>query len=515
MNWQNYPLIRLVIPFILGMAVAHLYASRMDLMVLFIFCCTLLSLLFFLMKKTEEEYLSAKFSIVAATLSFAVGMSLYVHKYQSIAQGVPQDSMVCNGVLSELPQEKAHSWALNLQQENGTHILLYIGKDKRGETNNTARLDRLDVGDTVFANIKHLDATGDGKDSTFAPYHKYLFSQGICATCYATNSQWNVHPRKTTASLSHSAKMFQHKLHNIYNERGINGESGDVIEAMTIGMKSKLDKNTRQKYAAAGTSHMLAMSGLHVGLIAMVLQFFFVTSAMPYGWMWLCNICIIVILWCFAIVTGMSPSIVRATLMFTILMLCQSVSHELLPLNSCALAIAIMLCINPLYINDAGFQLSFVSVGSIGLAGTLASSDYPPQPRILRFLKGIVYISFICAIATAPLVAYHFGRIPLLSVMSNIVITPFVYIIMWGSILWWVFLWFMPVNTLLTSVLNMAADTMNSIAERISSVPYASVEWHPSAFATVLCYIQLLIIIYIIKRTKKIRLTNDTRRPLG
>ena len=397
MNWQNYPLIRLIIPFIFGMVGAYLYASLMDLLILSVICCALLALLFFFLKKPQEQgnglpskskYRPVAFGVVAMALSFAVGMSLYTRKYQSIAQGMPQDTTSCRGILSELPQEKMKSWALNLKQENGTHILLYIGKEK-GENAASAstRISELNIGDTVFANIKHLNATKDGDNDTFAQYRKHLFSHGVCATCYTPSDQWHSCPRQSEANIFLSAKLFQQKLHNMYNEHGINGKSGEVIEAMTIGMKGNLDKDTRQKYATAGTSHVLAMSGMHVGLIAMIFQFFFAAYAMPHQWMWLCNIFIIAFLWCFVIIAGQSPSIVRATLMLTILLLCQSFTHELMPLNSCALAVAIMLCMNPLYINDVGFQLSFVSVASICLVGSMRRYDYPPPIAVFTLAE--------------------------------------------------------------------------------------------------------------------------------
>lgn len=505
MNWQNYPFIRIVLPFILGMTGAYLFATHMDMVILFVLCCALLSSLFFLLRKPKNKYRSTAFGIVAMTLSFAVGMALYTRKYQSIAQGIPQDSTFCKGVLSAMPREKANSWALNLKQDNGAHIILYIGKSKKDTTNDSECFSRLNVGDTIFAKIRHLTATkGDDNvtkgsdDATFVQYHEYLFSQGICATCYTPSDQWHSRPRQSAASIFHSAKQLQHKLHSTYNEHGIDGESGNIIEAMTIGMKENLDADTRRHYATAGTSHVLAMSGMHVGLIAIILQFFFITNMMPHQWLWICNICIIALLWCFAAIAGLSPSLIRATLMFTTLLLCQSFTHEVISINSCALAIAIMLCINPLYLNDAGFQLSFVSVGSICILGQLQTHPYPPHSRILYLLKRIAYISLICTIATAPLVAYHFGSIPLMSVASNIAIIPFVYIIMFGSLLWWLFLWLAPVNTLLTNVLNWSADTMNNIVEGISTVPHASIEWQPNAVVTALCYIPFLTIAYIL-----------------
>lgn len=502
MNWQNYPFLRVVIPFVLGMAIARMYASHTSLAVLFVLCCLLLSVLFVLLSKSKGKYASSTFGIVAMMLFLVAGMALYTRKYQSIAQGIPQEATSCRGVLSEVPQEKAKSWALNLEQDNGTHIILYIGKDYKDAAGDSARFSRLSIGDTISASITHLNATNDCDDATFATYRKYLFSHGVCATCYAPSDAWHSRPQQATANIFHSAKRLQQRLHGIYKERGIAGDGG-VVEAMTIGMRDNLDKDTRRTYAAAGTSHVLAMSGFHVVVIAMLFQFFLMANSIPHHWLWACHLCLIVILWCFAVLAGFSPSLVRAALMFTILLLCQSFSHEIMSLNSCALAIAIMLCINPLYINDVGFQLSFASVAGIGIAGPLTRSTYPPHLRFVRFLKGIIQISFICTIATAPLVAYHFGSIPLMSVVGNVAIIGFVYIIMCGSILWWMFLWLTPVNSWLTDVLNWSANTMNSVAESIASMPHSTIEWHPSTVAMLLCYIQLLIIVHILTTIKR------------
>ena len=226
---------------------------------------------------------------------------------------------------------------------------------------------------------------------------------------------------------------------------------------------------------------------------------------MPRRWQWVSNFFIIATLWCYALLTGMSPSLVRATTMFTILLLCQSMNREAISPSSCAFAFLVMLCINPFYLHHIGFQLSFIAVGAIGVYAPSITTLCLTRHKLVSFLWSLILITSICTLFTTPLVAYHFGRIPLLTIFSNLILFPFVYLLMWTSILWWLFLWCEPINNLLTDLLNWTATTMNGIAEHLSSLPFATIDWHPGTLTTLLCYILLLVLsYYFLKRVKSI-----------
>ena len=510
-DWQNHALIRLIIPFTLGMIGANLFISHMNMVVLFILCCAVLAFSFFLMKPSIQH--DAKFGIVAMVLFFLIGMMLYTGKYQRIANGIPTDTTFCQGILTERPKEKAQSWALKLEQENGTHLLLYIGKNWEVPEQDSTTFASLQIGDTILANIRHLNATNLCEDQTFKIYNTNLFHQGICATAYTPHYQWLVRPCQTERTFLTSVKALHERLHDIYDDHGINGEAGSIIEAMTIGRKANLSSDTRNAYANAGISHILALSGFHVGIIVLMIQFFFLKNIMPFRWQWISNLLIIATLWCYALLTGMSPSLVRATTMFTILLLCQSFSRENIGINSCAFAFFFMLCINPFYLHNIGFQLSFIAVGGICLYAQRITHSCPTHNPLIRFFWSLIFITFICALFTAPLVAYYFGKFTLISLVSNLIIFPFVYLLIGASILWWVFLWCEPINNVLTDLLNWTANTLNSIVERLSSLPFATIEWHPNIFTTLICYVLLLVLSYFFlerfdftfRQTKKAR----------
>ncbi len=495
MDWQNHPLIRLIIPFTLGMVGANLFITYMNMAVLFILCCAFLALSFFFLN-TSKTYKGRKFGITATTFAFLVGMTLYTSKHQRIANSIPPNTTFCQGVLTEAPAKKPHSWALNLQQENGTHILLYISPLQREHLPS--------IGDTILASPTHFNSTYICPDDSFKTYHDYLFNNGVCATAYAPSGRWVIKPSHTSPNFLTSLRSQQGTLHTIYDDHGVNGEAGAIIEAMTIGQKTNLSKETRTAYAHAGVSHVLALSGFHVGIIVLMIQVFFFKPLLSLRWRWVNNLFIIAILWLYAIITGMSPSLVRATLMFTILLLCQSTFRDNLSPNSCALAFFIMLCINPFYLHDIGFQLSFIAVGSIGVLGKklIALASFRNNLAHYVWLITIIAISLISALFTAPLVAYHFGHVSVLALLSNLLLFPFVYLLMFTSILWWAFLWCPPINNLLTDLLNWTANTMNNISETIASIPFSTIEWHPNILITLLCYAILLTLTYFITHKK-------------
>ena len=151
------------------------------------------------------------------------------------------------------------------------------------------------------------------------------------------------------------------------------------------------------------------------------------------------------------------------------------------------------------------FQFSLVSVGCIALfvQTTAERSLFLQRNPCVAWLYSLFMVSLTCMVFSTPLVAYHFGRVPLLSLLGNLALTPFVYVIILGSIFWWAFLWCTPVNEILTGVLNWTAETMNGIVRSIADLPFSTLEWHPNGLFTFGCYLVLVPLFYYL--TKKLR----------
>lgn len=505
-------IVRLTIPFIIGMVLANFFVGRIEMewMLGGNAILVVLMLLTFLFRrkrnatssdnKDKDKSIGIVFGILAMAFSCSMGMSLYAHKYLRIAESVPTDTAFCYGTLCELPKEKPRSYALKLKQENGTYVLLYLGKNREN------KVPQVGLGDTVYARITHLNRTNDAK-GVFADYNKYLFHNGVCATAYASYRNWNYKRKSEGDGWSFEGKVreIQQELHSTYKSHGFDGDSGELIEAMTLGRKSELSKDMRQKYSDAGVSHILALSGYHVGIILVVLQTILLTKITPYRWKWISNVAMIAILWLYAIIAGLSPSLVRATIMCTVISLCQSTHTEIISLNSIAITAISMLIYNPMYLHDVGFQLSFVSIIGIALFYPIVYRKRITRVFLLNATYQTAVLTCICSIVTAPLIAYYFGSIPLYSILSNLAITVLVFVIMWSSLLWWTTLWIPFINNIIAYATTWSAAKMNEIVTAIASLPHSTIEWHPSTFGVIASYMIIALIAYEVSIVTKRR----------
>lgn len=502
--WQGQPFLRIAIPFIAGIGAGSAFAEKLDAYVLLCVCGAVLSLLFFLRKEKDGEH-SPWFGIGACLLSFCIGMTLYTRQHQNIESGARLLTTHCQGTLQAKPENKQHSYALRIRQHDGTEVILYVGKSKN-HSSDSVSLSSLNIGDTIYAAVSHLNITN--KDtSAFQAYNSHLFRNGICATAYVKSNGWRAKRRSADASpqinISELSHSLQETLHHIYDQQGINGDAGAVIEAMTIGRKSSLSQDVRSSYASSGVSHVLAMSGFHIAIILTLLQFILFSKVIPLRWRWTTNMVIIPILWCFTFVAGTPPSLVRASTMCSLLLICHSFTHQLLSVNSIAVTLVFMLCCNPMHILNAGMQLSFISVTAIALMAKELSSLCKVKNMIIQYIWQLIVVSFVCSLATAPLVAYHFGSISLLSIAANLAVTLFVTAIIIGCAAWWATLWLPSVNAPLTDFILWCASTTNAITEQMASLPYSTLHWRPNLPLVFLYYLILLSLIYAIHTSRK------------
>lgn len=488
---SSHPIVRLTIPFVLGMVGANLFIPHINVAVMTCVCIGLVALMFICHASSRHNL---TFGLLAMLTSFCIGSTLFTRRYRIVEQGLPTDSTFCMGVVQDLPKEKERSYELRIEQENGVHILLYIGKggsefvkgSNKDEEEPTVFFSNIHIGDTVLAKTKYLKPTNTYKGE-YVYYEQYLFHNGICATAYAPRHKLMI-VKNNNPSWFQRLRNSKQTLHELYTANGIVGDEGNVIETMTLGVKGRISRELRQQYAESGVSHVLALSGFHLGILVVILQFILFQNIPNIRFLWISKIATIGILWLFCIMTGMPSSLVRATIMCSLLLLFKTADSPEFSVDSCAITALAMLIINPLALCCVDFQLSFVSV--IGIIAFRA--NYPlnimPKWKVVSIPLKVAQISTICFVSSAPLVGYHFGYISLFSILSNLLVTPFVFATMYGSVAWWATLWLPSVNGVITDALLWSASTMNSITAWVASLPNSTIEWHPSVYGVICSY---------------------------
>ena len=297
------------------------------------------------------------------------------------------------------------------------------------------------------------------------------------------------------------------KLLDRLSESGVDGSVYAVVAAMTLGDKSQLTKELRDTYAVSGASHILALSGLHLGIIYTLLSLLLSRRR----WQVISQVVIIVCIWLFVFLVGMSASVVRSAVMITVYALLSLGHRDKMSVNTLAFAAIVMLLFNPKSLFDVGFQLSFMAVLAILLFYPLFESVWSQQflfgHRLFRWLWTTLAVSCAAQIGVAPLIAYYFGRFSCYFLLTNLVVVPAATLILYLSLL-------VLLIPSLAYLLIYIVDVLNQLLLWITMLPGASIEGlHPTLLQVWMTYV-IIGAVYglLIRRTSPTRGWSASRK---
>ena len=231
------------------------------------------------------------------------------------------------------------------------------------------------------------------------------------------------------------SKILRAELLKHLSDEGLDGISHSVVAAMAFGDRSTLTKETRDMYSRTGAAHLLALSGMHLGVLFMLLTLVFGRMRNKL----LRCVLMVVTVWTYVIFVGMPSSVVRAATMLTIYSLVSVSGRDHMSANALFVTFALMLLCNPMMIWDVGFQLSFLAVLSIFVYFSpiynMVSSEFLFEHPLVRFVWSTVAMSLAAQIGTSPLSAYYFGRFPTIFLLTNLVAIPLVTMLLYSAFL--------------------------------------------------------------------------------
>lgn len=249
-------------------------------------------------------------------------------------------------------------------------------------------------------------------------------------------------------------------------------ESG-LAEALLIGYKDDLDKNLVQAYSNTGVVHIIAISGLHLGLIYGLLLLLTKPLKRSKKFVWLRLALIVSSLWLFSLLAGGGPSVLRSAVMFTALATGEVLLRRTNIINTLAFSATVLLCINPFWLWDVGFQLSYSAVLSIILFYRPVYNWFHLTNKAVDFCWSLTAVTIAAQILTMPISIYHFHQMPLLFLFTNFIAVPLSSLILLGEILLCVMFFIAPVAKLLGLVLYYLLRWMNGYIEGFNVLPFA------------------------------------------
>ncbi len=273
---------------------------------------------------------------------------------------------------------------------------------------------------------------------------------------------------------------------------GLSDRADALVRAMAAGDKSRLAPDLRERYARCGFSHLLAVSGLHTGIVFGLIYLLF-------GWLFLLrrgHLCYYMFstaaIWLFVAAAGFPPSAVRAAVMCTLLQGALFAGREYVALNALAFAAFVMLLWRPAWVGDISFQLSFLAVFFLLVWGLPIQRRIRTHRRAVDVAIAAVVVSLVAGFATAPLVAHTFGMIPAAGLLLNpIAVLPAAVIILCGTV--WMLApvpWLAP---LFRGCIEAAASSLDALARLAEYLPGTAVECRPDGATTGCIYLLLLV----------------------
>ena len=262
-------------------------------------------------------------------------------------------------------------------------------------------------------------------------YKRYMERKGVLGRAEVIT--FSIVKNNTVGFMANIEKMRSH-LTAIINQN-FNRESAALLNTLLLGKRSDLDENIYQQYVDAGAVHILAISGLHVGIITALLLL--LLQKMPNLGFYrpLRYFILLAGLWTFALMAGASPSVLRATIMFSFVGLGTLIRRKQGRFDALMLSMLFLLLINPYYLYDVGFQLSYAAVFSIMKFYPIMRKWWQPENKYIRWIWSLFLVGLSAQIVVLPISLYYFHQFPILFFVSNLVVVPLLQPILIGGII--------------------------------------------------------------------------------
>ncbi len=327
-------------------------------------------------------------------------------------------------------------------------------------------------------------------------YGRLMSRRGFAATLYSwSEGDWE--PTHHTVTPQIWARRCQQRLVERVDRLSLTANQASVVKAMALGWRSDIDPALRSAYARTGCAHLLAISGLHVGIVAMLvwamLWFLPLTSRRGHIWR---NLLSMIAMVGYAVVTGMSPSVMRATLMFCTAQFGWAMGSKRSAEGALCVALSLMLLFNPNNLFDTSFQLSAIAVVGIMAGFEPLMDKVRCNIGIVNALWGTVLIGVCSMIATLPIVAHTFGIVGFVGIVLNPLVILTANAIVLGTMVWVI----LPIEALapvVGRVVGFCAQVQNSCVEAAAAHDWLVVETTPPSWVAIICYALMFVLLAV------------------
>ena len=440
---KGIPFIRILLPYVLGTLCLLQGILVPQLHLLFGLCFAGLSLAFWLRARQKQAHAAGNgfFFVSLCCFLFLLpfeAATLYNAKAQKdhYTHYLSQEEQMLMVTVADMPVATEKFLKLSVLvdaiRENGTWhyargtILVYVRQPVAKP---------LNTGDALLLRST-LSALAEAQNPDEFDYKGFLERKNLFHSAYvAPESVWPAGRPRTDWSLSRTGVAIREQVVKTLRGSGLSQEAFSICTALLVGYDEEISAGVMQSFSHSGTLHILSVSGMHTGILYMVLMLLF-RLADPYNrYAKLRCALVMAVMLLFAAITGFSPSVLRAVLMLVLVLLGKTFRRNGNPYNTLLFSAFLLLLYNPFLLADVGFLLSYLAVGGIMYLYPLLNSRWSPGNRILKFAWDISLMSVAATLFTLPVTLYYFHQFPLWFLLSNLIIIPLSTVLMGAAFL--------------------------------------------------------------------------------
>ncbi|MGP8215281.1 MAG: ComEC/Rec2 family competence protein [Bacteroidia bacterium] len=471
------PIARLILPFACGIAFALHYAGY----IAFVYASPtlfLLLLLYYLYSAKHDAGYNNRwiFGALIGAFLFCAGYSFTLlhtpsEKVTDIGKHLENDPHSFLVSIISSPKEKDKSikavgeikGIINHGQllKNTGKVMFSFQKDTIGDT--------IRYGDLLVVHTR-LNAVKPPMNPDEFDYKHYLEQNGIYYEAFVPRHSFSYTGQSDISPLLRFTDRCRHKLIELLNDR-IKGNEAAVGSAILLGYRNELSPSVIEEFTDSGTVHVICVAGLHVGIIYWLLNLlFFFFDRFKYGKI-ARTILLLALLWLYALFTGLATPVIRATVMFSFLLVGKQFSRYSNSINTLAASALLMLLINPFSLADTGFQLSYLSVLGILAIYPVFISLLNPRTFILRKIWELACLSASAQLSIAPLSLLYFHQFPNYFILTNLLMVPLLSVVIYSGILFFITAHIPYLSTFITYIFHKSLLLINLFVGQSNHLP--------------------------------------------
>jgi len=483
-NFKSIPFFKILFPYIFGIICAFKIGTFSQMHIAFLFAFLFLCITFLVQRfykshnKLKKTVYIIAINVFLFTLAFETSY-LYNDKnkpnhYSHFVTNSKQSFFV---TVDDIPllTEKYTKLLVNLnsiETNNKWHAVF-------GKTIIYLKTDsdlKLSIGSSLFLNSKISDINSPKNPEEF-DYKDFLESRNIFHTVFADRQDVQLISLKNKFQVSQIGTVLKSHLVSALRDSQLSKEAFSICSALLVGYDDEIDSDTMQSFSHSGTLHILSVSGMHTGVLYVVLIYVFSLFDKYDKRKKLKFVFVMTFLWLFVLITGLSPSILRAAIMLSLVLFGTTFYKQGNSYNTLLLSSFILLVYNPYLIKDVGFLLSYSAVFGIMYLYPKFQKTYTFENKILQNTWAGVLMSVAATIFTLPISLYFFHQFPTWFVFSNMVIIPISFVIMGAAALFLISYKIVIINHFLVFIINGATSLMLWIAHLTDNSKYGYIDF--------------------------------------